>query len=138
MRSEKIGVFAHHLRLKPDSEFETYVVYLLNKVVQTAAYLIGINEPVAESCIVISSFAEPSIVHHQKLNTHLLCCFGNFYELPVIKIEEGCFPGVDRDRTSFADKLAIAHSQPEKVVIEMTESGKSVFGECHDHFRCLK
>ena len=63
----QIAVGVHHLRLDPQAEVHSERMDSLDERLQAAGKFPGVDDPVAESRMVIVPRAEPAIVHDEAL-----------------------------------------------------------------------
>ena len=94
----KLGVRGNHLRLKPDAEFQTDFIHLIDEHLQSAGKFLLVDSPVAETGVVIVAVAEPAVVHDKHLNSRLLRFLRNGNQLFVIKVKVSRLPVVNQNR----------------------------------------
>ena len=96
VRLIELAVGTYHFGLEPYTEFQTYLVDLIYKVLQSALYLLLIDEPVSEGGTVVVPVSEPAVVHHEHLYARLLCFSRDIEQLLGVEVEVCSLPVVDK------------------------------------------
>ena len=100
MISKQVAVLVYHLWLNPNTEIHTKLINIIDKFVKSVWKFVFINIPVAKSCTVVITLAEPTVIHNKKLNAHFggnlsQCClplnaYIKFRSLPrIVKHRQG-------------------------------------------------
>ena len=97
--AEEVGVGGDHLRLVPNAELKTEVVYSAYKLAESAFELALVYEPVAQRVLVVVALAEPAVVHDEHIHAEFLCALRERDKLVRIKIEERRLPAVYQQGT---------------------------------------
>ena len=92
--SVEITVLGNHLRLYPETEFQSKSVDSLCKCRKSTFDLLFIYFPVTKCAPVIISFAKPSIVQNKHIQADVPGFFCNMIQFVCIKIKIGSFPVV--------------------------------------------
>ena len=95
--SVEITVLGNHLRLYPETEFQSKSVDSLCKCRKSTFDLLFIYFPVTKCAPVIISFAKPSIVQNKHIQADVPGFFCNMIQFVCIKIKIGSFPVVYED-----------------------------------------
>ncbi len=98
MHPVKIGIRRNHLRLKPDSKGQAYVLHLLHQISQTSRQLIAVHLPIPKRTIVSIPFSKPAVIHNQHFNAAFLRLPGNRKKLIRIKIKISRLPVINQNR----------------------------------------
>ena len=117
MGAVKVAVLRHHLRLKPQAEFQPHGVELVAQLLKAAAHLLLVDEPVAQTAVVIVPLAEPAVVQHQHFDAQIGGLPGNLQNLFLVEIEISSFPVVDEHRTGGMLVVTPADVLPDDVVV---------------------
>ena len=97
MFSVQITVLRDHLRLYPQTEFQSKSMDLLCKCGKSAFNLLFIYFPVAKCTPVIVSLSKPSVIHDKHIQSDIFCLFCNVVNLICVKIKISCFPVIYQD-----------------------------------------
>ena len=108
MSAVKIRVLAHHLRLDPQTEVQPHCLYLSDQALKTSRQLVPVRDPVSESCVVVVSVSEPSVVQDEQLSPDLRSLAGDDQEFFFSEAEICRFPVVHKHR-AVAVSEASAH-----------------------------
>ena len=135
MRTVEIAVFIDHLRLNPDTEFHTEIIDFFNQFSQRHSQLLLIDIPVAETAVVIVSFAKPAVIHDQHLNSKICRFFGKIVNRLSGKIKIRCFPAVYQNRSYLISVFSTAKMCAIAFVEVLGKSAKTFPTETHHDFR---
>ena len=127
-----------HLRFDPETELQPHPIDAVDQLLQCAAQLFLIRDPVSEGLIIIIACTEPAIVHDQHLDPLFFCLLGKLDKQIAGKIKVGRLPAVDEDRTHLVAVLSPAYMLSDARMILMREDRQSAVCKAQDDFRRRK
>ena len=110
----EIAIRIYHFGLHPQAEIHAEGIYACNQAVQAIRKLLRIDGPIAQSRVIVVSFAKPAVVHDEQFHTELGGLFCERYLSRFVHVKFGGFPRVveNRSRPRFeATRLDVAALQ---------------------------
>ena len=92
------AVHIDHLRFHPETELKPQGRDLVRQTLQTVGKLLRIDLPVPQGLCIILPVTEPSVIHNEELDPHLLPSLCKGKELLFIDLEISSLPAVQQDR----------------------------------------
>ena len=92
MRAVEVAVAVDHLGLNPYTETDAERLYTADKRGQTVLEAVGICVPVAQTCAVADTCAEPAVIHYDGIHAAILCAARKVGHQILVDIEEESFP----------------------------------------------
>ena len=121
MLSIEITVLRDHLRLYPQTKFQSKSMDFLCKCRKSTFNLLFIYFPVTKCTPVIISLSKPSIIQNKHIQSDIFCLFCNVVDFICVKIKISCLPVIYQDRSRL---LCILAADQIASVCIMIDSGK--------------
>ncbi len=138
MRAVQIRIRRNHLRLKPDSKFQSDFTNLFYQIRKPRSKLFFIHRPVSKRVVIPVSPSKPAVIHNQHFNAVLFGAPGNIQKLFRIKIKISSFPVIDKNRTFLIFIYTAYQMSPVKIMQISRHFSKSL-GRIGKHcLRCLE
>ena len=122
MCSVAVTVLVYHLKLYPETEFQSHLLYLTGKSGNSVWKLVLIYKPVAKALVIIVSCSEPSVIQNEQLYPNLFGFFCNIEDFFLIKIKIGCFPVIKKDRTCMVSPFTAHQAVTVQSVVSLAHS----------------
>ena len=122
MCSVAVTVLVYHLKLYPETEFQSHLLDLAGKSGNSVWKLILIYKPVAKALVIIVSGSEPSVIQNEKLYPNLFGFFCNIEDFFLIKIKVSCFPVIKKDRTCMVSPFSTHQTVTVQSVVSLAHS----------------
>ena len=123
MRAIEVAVLRDHLRLEPETEFQSAPVRRRRDALDAALELFPVDRPVAERGIVVVPMAEPAVVEHEELEPEIRRARSERVHLLVVEVEIRRLPVVDEDG---AHRVAVFAAQEMLAIRRMERLRHSV------------
>ena len=111
MVAEHLGIRIHHLRLEPQAELHALAMHVIGKRLEALRafrpHLLG-DLPVAKAGGVVTTGAEPAVVHHETLHAAVGGLVGERDQRVIVLVEVHGLPGVEDHRTRLDGHLGMA------------------------------